>query len=89
MSEDTKVPTKKDLNSKKVDVAVMSVLTLMMLWLSVSFGKDVKTDSDPHAMQVALFMSATGTVLCAGAAFVAMKQHRDIKKKLIQNEKQK
>ena len=89
MTENTKIPTKKDLKSKKVDIAVMSTLALMMLWLAISFNKDAKTDSDPHAMQVAFFMSVTGTALCAGAAGVAMKQHHDIRKKLIQNEKQK
>ena len=73
---------------KTLDIIAFSVMTSMMLFLTVSFYRDIKSYPDDSSMKCLTGVCAAGTCLAGYALSKGIKQYRDIKKELAQKAKE-
>ena len=82
MADNKKDLLEHNLKGKKIDICAYSFLTALILFLTISFYKDIKTDSSPRAMKALTGLCALGT--CIGGANLgkSIKDYRQIKREM-------
>lgn len=91
MTDNEKNILKIDLKMKKHDVGFYTSFMVVCLALAISFGNDVKKDSNPNAMRFLSAVCALGAGVCGAGSIKGIKDYRAIKRELANkvNEKQK
>ena len=91
MAGNKKVPTRKDLRDKKIDIVFLVITTLGMLGLAIDFGVEAKSDSHPRVMKALAITCAFGTAVGAANTAKCLYDYNDIKTQLANkaNEKHK
>ena len=82
MADNKKTYKKSNLHSEKIDVCAYSVLTALLLFLTISFYKDIKTDSSPRVMKALTGWCALGTCISGASLGKSIKDYRQIKREI-------
>lgn len=91
MTDNKKDLSEHNLKMKKLDIGCYTAFLMALLTLSISFGNDVKKDSQPNTMRFVSALCALGAVVSGvGLIKKGIKDYRKIKRELASkvNEKQ-
>lgn len=90
MTDNKKDLSEHNLKMKKLDIGCYTAFLMALLTLSISFGNDVKKDSQPNTMRFASALCALGAGISGVGLIKGIKDYRQIKREIANkvNEKQ-
>ncbi len=82
MADNKKDLSEHDLKGKKLDISCYTAFLMALLTLSISFGNDVKKDSQPNTMRFASALCALGAGISGVCLIKGIKDYHKIKREL-------